>query len=54
MGVKRLLVISAVIIDEGQMDHSENLAITVRGAQRSYGSLKVLKGLDMDVPYGSM
>lgn len=53
MGVK-LLAMSAVIMDEGQIDLSENLAIIVRGAQRSYGSLKVLKGLDMDVPYGSM
>lgn len=43
-----------MIMDEGQIDRSENLAIKVRGAQRSYGSLKVLKGLDMDVPYGSM
>ena len=30
------------------------LAIEVRGAVKSYGSNLVLKGLDMDVPYGSM
>ena len=32
----------------------EELAIKVRGAQKSYGSLEVLKGLNMDVPYGCM
>ena len=30
------------------------LAIKVRGAVKAYGSHQVLKGLDMDVPYGSM
>ena len=29
-------------------------AVEVRGAHRSYGSLSVLKGLDMDVPYSTM
>ena len=30
------------------------LAVQVRGAVKGYGSHIVLKGLDMDVPYGSM
>lgn len=37
------------------MDDMEGeLAIQVRGAVKGYGSHIVLKGLDMDVPYGSM
>ena len=32
----------------------EELTIKVRGAQKSYGSLEVLKGLNMDVQYGCM
>ena len=30
------------------------LAIEVRGAYKGYGSLRVLKGLDMSVPRGRM
>ena len=30
------------------------LAIQVRGAHKGYGSLRVLKGLDMSVPRGNM
>ena len=30
------------------------LAIEVRGAHKGYGSLRVLKGLDMSVPRGRM
>lgn len=30
------------------------LAIEVRGAYKGYGSLRVLKGLNMSVPYGHM
>ena len=32
----------------------EELAIEVRAAHKSYGSLEVLKDLNMDVPYGCM
>ncbi len=33
---------------------SPQLAVRVRGAVKGYGSHLVLKGLNMDVPYGSM
>ena len=33
---------------------SEEFAIEVRGAHKGYGSLRVLKGLDMSVPRGHM
>ena len=36
------------------MEESEDLAVKVRGAVKGYGSQLVLKGLDMNVPYGSM
>lgn len=37
------------------MDEMEReLAIQVRAAVKSYGSLRVLKELDMSVPYGCM
>ena len=36
------------------MENSVELAVRVRGAVKGYGSHLVLKGLNMDVPYGSM
>ena len=33
---------------------TRELAIEVRGAYKGYGSLRVLKGLDMSVPQGRM
>jgi ABC-type transporter Mla maintaining outer membrane lipid asymmetry ATPase subunit MlaF len=36
------------------MEVEQELAIKVRGIVKGYGSSLVLKGLDMDVPYGSM
>ena len=33
---------------------AEELAVKVRGAVKGYGSQLVLKGLNMDVPRGSM
>lgn len=32
----------------------QELAIKARGVVKGYGAQLVLKGLDMDVPYGSM
>ncbi len=36
------------------MMEEQELAIKARGVVKGYGSELVLKGLDMDVPYGSM
>ena len=33
---------------------TREMAIEVRGAYKGYGSLRVLKGLDMSVPRGRM
>lgn len=35
-------------------EEDQELAIKARGVVKRYGSTSVLKGLDMDVPYGSM
>jgi ABC-type transporter Mla maintaining outer membrane lipid asymmetry ATPase subunit MlaF len=41
-------------MDEVGAASSRELAIEVRGAYMGYGSLRVLKGLDMSVPRGHM
>ena len=44
-------------MSEEEMDgvaETRELAIEVRGAYKGYGSLRVLKGLDMSVPRGHM
>ena len=38
----------------GMEEVNEQGAVEVKGAHWSYGSLSVLKGLDMDVPYSCM
>ena len=42
------------IMDEVGGASSRELAIEVRGAYKGYGSIRVLKGLDMSVPRGHM
>lgn len=37
-----------------ELEQEKELAIKARGVVKGYGSSLVLKGLDMDVPYGSM
>ena len=41
-----------MIMDGGAS--AREFAIQVRGAHKGYGSLRVLKGLDMSVPRGHM
>ena len=49
--VNRTLLSDMAISGNVQMGE---LAIQVRGAHKGYGSLRVLKGLDMSVPRGNM